>query len=199
MRKVLYAVTIAALLSIGALAQQNGGAFIPSFDYDIPGAWNFSGTVPTLTGNGSIVGTTATQTLTNKTLTSPTVSGASSIRSSSVTAGIGYSTGAGCAVTQITSRATGVTCTGMSGAITTDTTSLAAAAEAVFVVTNTSVAVGDTVIVSARSGQTAGTSIPLVTTTAAGSFQMTLTNVHASTADTGAMIINFAVFKAVGS
>jgi hypothetical protein len=57
-------------------AQQAGGAFVPSFNYDIAGAWNFSGTIPTLTGNGSVVGTTATQTLTLKTLTSPTITGA---------------------------------------------------------------------------------------------------------------------------
>lgn len=54
-------------------AQQGGGSFIPSFNYDIAGAWNFSGTIPTLTGNGSVVGTTATQTLTGKTLTAPVV------------------------------------------------------------------------------------------------------------------------------
>lgn len=59
-----------------AQAQQVGGAFLPHFNYDISGAWNFSGTVPTLTGNGSVVGTSATQTLTNKTLTSPVVNNA---------------------------------------------------------------------------------------------------------------------------
>ena len=113
--------------------------------------------------------------------------------------GIGYGTGAGGAVTQITSRATGVTVNTLTGAITTDDTSLAAAAEAVFVVTNSTVAVGDVVVISARSGQTAGTSVPIVTAVAAGSFSITLTNLHASTADTGAMIINFAVIKAVSA
>jgi hypothetical protein len=121
------------------------------------------------------------------------------ITSSSATAGIGYSTGAGAAVTQITNRSTGVTVTGVSGAITTDSTSLAAGAEATFTVTNTSVAVGDVVVISARSGQTAGTSVPIVSAVAAGSFDITLTNLHASTADTGAMIINFAVIKAVAA
>lgn len=76
MRKLL-AVLIVTLGLTCALypvqAQQAGGAFIPSFNYDIAGAWNFSGTVPTLTGGGSVVGTTATQTLTNKTLTAPVV------------------------------------------------------------------------------------------------------------------------------
>lgn len=207
---------LAFTITVAPLAQQAGGAFVPNADYTVTGAWTF-GSAPTITGGGSVVSTTATQTLTNKTLTSPTISGATlttpaigaatgtslavtgAITSSGAASGIGYATGAGCAVTQATNRSTGVTCTGMSGAITTDATSLAAGAEATFTVTNTSVAVGDTVIVSARSGQTAGTSIPFVTTVAAGSFNITLSNVHASTADTGAMIINFAVIKAVGS
>lgn len=113
--------------------------------------------------------------------------------------GIGYATGAGGAVTQLTNRSTGVTLSKLCGAITTDATSLAAGAEASFVVTNTTVAVGDVVVVAARSGQTADTSIPVVTAVAAGSFTITLTNIHASTADTGAMIINFVVIKAVGA
>ena len=41
--------------------------------------------------------------------------------SSSASDGIGYSTGAGAAVTQITSRATGVTINAICGKITTDT------------------------------------------------------------------------------
>lgn len=139
-------------------------------------------------------------TITNAAALTPlSIAATSSITSSSPTAGIGYATGAGAAVTQITSRATGVTITGLSGAITTDTTSLAAGAEATFTVTNTSVAVGDVVLVSARSGQTAATSIPFVTAVAAGSFNITLSNFNASTADTGAMIINFAVIKAVSA
>lgn len=113
--------------------------------------------------------------------------------------GLGYFTGAGCTVTQATNRTTGVTCAGMTGFITTNNASLAAGAEAAFVVTNTSVAATDTIVVSARSGQTAGTSIPVVTGVASGSFTITLTNLHASSADTGAMIINFVVFRSAGS
>lgn len=121
------------------------------------------------------------------------------ITSSSASAGIGYATGAGGAVTQATNRTTGVTLNTISGAITTNNTSLAAGAEAAFTVTDSAVAVGDVIVLSARSGQTAGTSVPLVTAVAAGSFQITLSNLHASTADTGAMIINFVVIKAVSA
>lgn len=125
----------------------------------------------------------------------------SSVTSTSPSAGIGYATGAGCAVTQITNRATGVTCTGTSGAITTDATSLAAEASAVFVVTDTSVAVGDVVVASIRSGSIALNTDVVVSTVAAGSFKITVinNNVAAGTAETGALIINFAVIKAVST
>jgi len=102
-------------------------------------------------------------------------------------------------VTQITSRATGVTLSTHSGQITTDTTSLAAGAEATFTVTNTIVTALDTIIVNAASGQTAGTSVPIVSAVGSGSFDITLTNLHASTADTGAMVINFVVLRGASS
>lgn len=74
MRKLLYALTIVGLLAVGVAGQQAGGAFIPSFAYNITStsAWNFA-TAPTVTSGGTVVSTTATQTLTNKTLTSPTL------------------------------------------------------------------------------------------------------------------------------
>jgi len=96
-------------------------------------------------------------------------------------------------VTQITNRSTGVTLNATAGQITTDNTSLAAAAEATFTVTNSYVTAKTIPVIAAASGQTAGTSIPFVTAVAAGSFDITLSNHHASTADTGAMVINFAL------
>lgn len=102
-------------------------------------------------------------------------------------------------VTQITSRATGVTLSTYSGQITTDATSLAAGAEATFTVTNTVVTALDTIIVNAASGQTAETSVPIVTAVGAGSYDITLTNLHASTADTGAMVINVLVLRGASS
>lgn len=126
---------------------------------------------------------------------------AKGITSSSASSGIGYATGAGSSVTQITSRTTGVTVTGVSGTITTDTSSLAAEGTAKFTVTNTSVAIGDIVIVSQQSGSDSGGTIVSVTTVAAGSFQVSVYNgnVAAGTAETGAIIINFAVIKAVSA
>lgn len=107
MRKLLYAVTIVALVAFGVAAQQSGGAFIPSFNYDISGVWNF-GTAPTITSGGSVVSTTATQTLTNKTLTSPTIN-TPIMASESVTAAGGTETltSADCGQTTLLDTAAG--------------------------------------------------------------------------------------------
>lgn len=115
------------------------------------------------------------------------------------TAGLGYPTGQGGAVTQTTSRTTGVTLSKLCGAITTDVTALAAGAEATFTVTNSLVEATDVVVVSLKTPSATGTSIPYVSTTAAGSFQITLSNLHAATADTSASVINFVVIKAKAS
>jgi len=112
---------------------------------------------------------------------------------------IGYATGAGGTITQITSRSTGVTLNKICGAITTTATSLAAGAEAVFVVTDNLVAIGDVVLISTRSGQTALTSVAVVSQVTAVSFSITITNLSATTADTGAMTINFIILKAVSN
>lgn len=125
------------------------------------------------------------------------------ITSSSPTGqGVGYATGAGGTVTQITNRSTGVTINTLCGKIQTDTTSLAAGASAEFTVTNSTVAIGDVVVVSQRSGSStvdgvAGTLIVEVVTVAAGSFIISLNNNSSTTAETGAVVINFAVIKAV--
>jgi len=115
------------------------------------------------------------------------------------TQGLGYGTGAGGAVTQLTSRTTGVTLNKACGAITTNTTSLAAAAQATFQVTNSAVAITDTIVASIRSGQTNKETKIYVSAVAAGSFDVTVHNQHASTAEIGAIIINFAVIKSVAA
>lgn len=114
------------------------------------------------------------------------------------TNGLGYSAGGG-SVTQITSRTTGVTLSKLCGTITTDTTSLAAEASANFTVTNTLVDANDVVVVSIQSGTNGGNTAVTVVTVAAGSFVLKVSNNNAAagTAETGAIIINFAVIKSV--
>lgn len=116
-----------------------------------------------------------------------------------LTAGLGYPTGksVGGAVTQITSRSTGVTLNNLTGQITTDTSSLAAEATATFTVTDSKVALGDVPVLAIQSGTNGGGTIVYVSTVAAGSFAISVQNNNASggTAETGAVIINFAVIK----
>lgn len=115
--------------------------------------------------------------------------------------GIGYATGAGGAVTQLTNRTTGVTLSKLAGQITTNNASLAAEGTADFTVTNTTVAIGDVVVVSIQSGSNGGGTIVSVATVAAGSFVIRVHNgnVAAGTAETGAIIINYAVIKSVAA
>lgn len=115
--------------------------------------------------------------------------------------GVGYATGAGGAVTQLTNRTTGVTLSKLAGQITTNNASLAAEAAAEFTVTNTLVAIGDVVVVSIQSGTNGGNTEVYVSTVAAGSFNIKVANNNpaAGTAETGAIIINFAVIKSVAA
>lgn len=188
-------------LAVDAAPASSTDGQIRAILFPRPGA-SYSASTGTFTGTG------ATVLKTSPTLVTPILGVAAAtslatsglITSSSPTAGIGYATGAGGAVSQATDRTTGVTLNTLSGAITTQATSLAAAGEVSFTVTNSAVAVGDVVVACIRSGPTTvGSTQVSVTAVAAGSFQLTLNNLHASTADTGAAIINFAVFKAVGA
>ena len=92
--------------------------------------------------------------------------------------------------TQITNRSTAVILNSTAGQITTDTTSLAAGAEATFVVTNDKCKAKCVPVVAIASGST-GTPMAAVTAVADGSFSITYTNTHTSTAETGALVINF--------
>ena len=156
----------------------------------------------TATTGGTIPALVATTATVSGAITSASVSTTEGITSTGATgAGVGYATGAGGAVTQITSRTTGVTLSKLSGKITTDTSSLAAEGTADFVVTNTTVALGDVVVVCIQSGSNSGGTIVSVSTVTAGSFTIRVHNgnVAAGTAETGAIIINFAVIKAVAA
>lgn len=101
-------------------------------------------------------------------------------------------------VTQITSRATGVTVNASSGRITTDTTSLAAAAEATFTVTNSSCSATAVPLVAIASGSTtSGATQAFVSAVTATTFDITIANLAAATAETGALVINFVIVNGV--
>lgn len=99
------------------------------------------------------------------------------------------------AVTQATSITTGVTCSAYAGVITTVSQTVAAGAEADFVVTNTKVAATDVVVASIKTHTSAGSFAVAVAATAAGSFTLRLTNLHASAAGDNVLVINFLVLK----
>lgn len=100
------------------------------------------------------------------------------------------------AVTQATSITTGVTCNSLSGVITTVSQTVAAGAEAEFTVTNSLVEATDVPVVAIKTHTSAGEFIAAVTAVAAGSFNIRLTNLHASTAGNNVLVLNFVVLKA---
>lgn len=108
--------------------------------------------------------------------------------------GIGYSLGAGGAVTQATSRTTGVTLNTICGAITLVSAAGTTAWQS-FTVTNSAVAVTDTVIVNQRSGT--DLNMIHVTNIAAGSFRITFATTAGTTVEQP--VFNFAVIKAVAA
>jgi hypothetical protein len=100
------------------------------------------------------------------------------------------------AVTQGTNITTGVTCDALSGVITTVSQTVAAGAEADFVVTNSMVAATDVVVACIKTHTSAGTFVASVAAVAAGQFTIRLTNLHASSAGDNVLVINFFVIKA---
>lgn len=118
--------------------------------------------------------------------------------STSTTQGIGYATGAGGAVTQTTSSSTGVTVATPTGQITTVALTTAAGAEERFTVTCSAVAATDVVALSSTYN---GAGLPAfsVINVTAGTFDIVITNLHASNAFNAACVINYAVIKAVAA
>lgn len=109
--------------------------------------------------------------------------------------GFGYTTGAGGAVTQLTSRTTGVTLSKLCGTITLFSATTTAGQTSTFTVTNTLVAVGDVIVVSAQTG--AGIYF-FTTKAAAGSFTLSVYT-PAAVGAAEAPVLNFAVIKAVAA
>ena len=117
------------------------------------------------------------------------------LTSSHATTGIGYSTGAGGAVTQITSAATAVTLNKVCGQITTVALTTAAAAEEAFVVNNSVVDANDVVVVSTTYAG-GGKPVVFVTNVGAGVFTVNISNVDAAALN-AVLVVNFAVIKCV--
>lgn len=119
-----------------------------------------------------------------------------SLLSSSATAGIGYTTGAGGAVTQLTSKSTATPAINkMCGTVTMNNAALAAATAVTHTLSNSSVAAGDNVICVHTSGGTLG-AYTIVAAAAAGSATVTIRNNTAGSLSE-AIVYKFTVIKGV--
>jgi len=154
-----------------------------------------SGTNENLTidakGSGTI---TLGGTSTGNIVATRAIAGAAAITSSSGTAGVGYATGAGGTVTQLTNRSTGVTLNKVCGSITL-VSAAGTTTPATFTVTNSAVAATDVVFVCQKSG-TDKYNIE-VSNISAGSFDITYFTTGGTT--TEQPVFNFAVIKAVAA
>jgi hypothetical protein len=106
----------------------------------------------------------------------------------------GYTTGSGGAVTQITGRTTGVTLNKICGSITL-VSAAGSPAATTFVVSNTSVAATDTIIVNQQSGTDAYAAV--VSNIVANAFSITFWDLTGIT--TEQPVFNFAILKAAAS
>ena len=120
-----------------------------------------------------------------------TVSGALSASGASSTAGFASGTGSGGAVTQITSRTTGVTLNTPTGAITLFTAA-GSATPAAFTVTNSTVGANDVIILNVKSGAT-NTYALHVGAVSAGSFVVNFWAQTGTASDTP--VIQYTVIK----
>ena len=107
----------------------------------------------------------------------------------------GYVTGDGGAITQSTSKSTGVTLSKKCGQITLHNAALAADTTVSFTLTNTTVAATDIIVLNHVSGGTAGSYL-LNAQAAAGSASINVRNITSGSLSE-AIVIGFAVVKAV--
>lgn len=168
----------------GAWVKQNDDAYAPVAS-------------PTFTGTVTLPA--------NQSLTTPVIGAATGISlaatgaiTSSGTAGLGYAVGAGGTVTQLTSKATGVTLNKLCGTITLNSAALAATTIVTFTVTNTTVGATDVVVAQHDTVGTIGAYTIMPNTSAAGSFKISVRNNTAGSLSE-AIVIRFAVVKAVAS
>ena len=117
------------------------------------------------------------------------------------TGGLGYGTGSGGTVTQLTSKATNVTLNKTNGSITTSNGALANNTTVVFAVFNSTVAATDTIVLNIKSGGSGSTQSAYfcwVDLVAAGQFNVCIRNISGGTLSES-LTLSFAVIKAVTS
>lgn len=109
---------------------------------------------------------------------------------------IGYNSSAQGTVTQLTSKATGVTLNKSSGQITMNAASLAGGTTVLFTLTNSTLSAKDVLVVNVGSGGTSGAYWPYVANVAAGTAVIGVYN-NTLTPLAEAIVINYAIIHAV--
>jgi hypothetical protein len=181
--------------SAGFIAQQGGvtASFLANANNELSLGTVSSHQVAIKTNNTDQVVVTPAGNVGIGTPTPPAKLGvAGGIRSTTATDGVGYGTGAGGTVTQLTNRTTPVTIDNVCGSITMFSAAGSTTA-ATFTVNNSAVNISDCIILSQRSGTNLYDL--MVTAVAAGSFNITFRTTGGTATD--APVINFAVIKAV--
>jgi hypothetical protein len=145
--------------------------------------------IPFATGNGNV----GTSVLRFAGLYGNVADIAGNIKTTGATGVIGYGTGSGGTVTQLTSKATGVTVNKGSGFITTAADALAAGAAVAFTFTNSTIATtADSVVIHRQSGGTAGAYNVWVDSVAAGSCVVYIKNISGASLSE-AVVLSFKV------
>lgn len=203
------AVTARSNLGLGSIATQNsnnvtitGGAisgvtFSGSFTgLTLVESVTFTGTTTTNGGNLRLNGNTLSSTNTDGNIIL-TPNGTGEVYA---TRPFGYGgTGTGGTVTQATSKSTGVTLNKLCGQITMNNATLNRSTSVSFTLTNSFIDTTDVVVVNIASGATAGAYAITVEVIAAGSCNISLHNLLTGTDLSEAVILNFAVIKAVNA
>jgi len=193
----------------GTLAIAKGGTGITSFGTGVdtflgtPSSANLRAALTDETGTGVAVFATS-PTITTPTLVTPVLGVATGTSLSTTgnqtitgTGKQGYATGSGGAVTQATSKATGVTLNTSNGQITMNNASLAATSIVSFTLTNSVIEAGDIIVMNHISGGTLG-AYAFNASTAAGSASINVSNLTLG-ALTDAIVLRFAVIKVVSA
>ena len=112
----------------------------------------------------------------------------------------GYTTAAQGAVTQLTSKSTGVTLNKSAGRITMNAAALAGATAVSFTLTNSFISANDVMVLCVSAGSVADvtTYTTYVNGLASGSAGITLRNLTAATSQSEAVVINFALLHCEG-
>lgn len=98
--------------------------------------------------------------------------------------------------TNATGASNAATSNGVAGEVTTESLSTAAGGEAIYTITNSKVKAGDIVLVNVRNGtNTTVAAIATVSSVANGSFVVYVSNLHASVALNGTLVIQYVVVK----